>query len=86
MDLNWDNLTFGDMIDPKYGFIYNTQENIANNPSYKQFPDFSTGFVGYTENFYFGFAAHHLTQPNQGFIRKFIANKNNHTFWWKFSY
>ena len=68
MDLNWDNLTFGDMIDPKYGFIYSTQENIANNPSYKQFPDFSTGLVGYTEDFYFGFAAHHLTQPNQGFI------------------
>ncbi|MDG1349118.1 MAG: PorP/SprF family type IX secretion system membrane protein, partial [Flavobacteriales bacterium] len=31
-------------------------------------PDFSAGFIGYSENLFFGFAAHHLTTPNQGFI------------------
>ena len=66
--LDWTNLTFGDMIDPQYGFIYPTNEDIVNYPTTKSFPDFSTGLLAYTENFFAGFAAHHLTQPNQGFI------------------
>ena len=68
LSLEWGNLTFGDQIDPTYGFIYATQEHIVNNPKHVSYPDFSTGFLGYTENMYFGFAAHHLTQPDQGFI------------------
>jgi|TARA_B100000959_G_scaffold251109_1_gene280143 type IX secretion system PorP/SprF family membrane protein len=68
ISLNWDDLTFGDMIDPKYGFIYPTNEDIGNNPKSVNFPDFSAGFIGYSENLFFGFAAHHLTQPDQGFI------------------
>ncbi|MGY8989036.1 MAG: PorP/SprF family type IX secretion system membrane protein, partial [Flavobacteriales bacterium] len=68
LNLDWSNLTFGDMIDPTYGFIYNTNEDIVNNASNVSFPDFSAGVLGYTENMFFGFAAHHLTQPDQGFI------------------
>ena len=68
ISLDWSNLTFGDMIDPKYGFIYPTGEDIANNATSVNFPDFSAGFIGYSENLFFGFAAHHLTQPDQGFI------------------
>ncbi|MEE2700109.1 MAG: PorP/SprF family type IX secretion system membrane protein [Bacteroidota bacterium] len=68
INLDWEGLTFGDMIDPKYGFIYPTSEDIVNNPTAVNFPDFSAGFIGYSENLFFGFAAHHLTQPNQGFI------------------
>jgi len=68
LNLDWTDLTFGDMIDPQRGFVYNTQEDIANNATTKSFPDFSAGFLGYSENFFFGFAAHHLTTPNQGFI------------------
>ena len=68
LNLNWDNLTFGDMIDPTYGFIYNTSEDIINNTNNVSFPDFSAGILGFTDNMYFGFAAHHLTQPDQGFI------------------
>ena len=80
IQLDWTSLTFGDMIDPQAGFIYPTQEQIANNPTSKNFPDFSAGLLGYSENFFFGFAAHHLTQPGQGFISesklptKFTAN------------
>ena len=80
LNLNWDDLTFGDMIDPTYGFIYTTEEDIVNNPSHVEYPDFSTGFLGYTDNMFFGFAAHHLTQPDQGFIsvshlpRKYTAH------------
>ena len=68
INLDWEGLTFGDMIDPKYGFIYPTNEDIVNNPTTVNFPDFSAGFIGYSENLFFGIAAHHLTQPNQGFI------------------
>lgn len=68
IQLNWEDLTFGDMIDPQYGFIYPTNEDITNNPSSVNFPDFSAGLLAFSENLFFGFAAHHLTQPNQGFI------------------
>ncbi len=68
ISLDWTDLTFGDMIDSKYGFIYPTGEDIANNATSVNFPDFSAGFIGYSENLFFGFAAHHLTQPDQGFI------------------
>ena len=80
LNLDWDNLTFGDMIDPTYGFIYNTDEDIVNNANNVSFPDFSAGVLGYTKNMFFGVAAHHLTQPNQGFIsvsqlqRKYTAH------------
>ena len=68
LNLDWNDLTFGDMIHPRDGFVYNTQENIANNATNKSFPDFSAGAIGYSKNLFFGFAAHHLTSPNQGFI------------------
>lgn len=71
LQLDWDDLTFGDMIHPQYGFIYPTAEQAVQNGITNQtisFPDFSTGVVGYSKDFFFGFAAHHLTEPNQGFI------------------
>ena len=68
INLNWGELTFGDMIDAQNGFRYQTQEDIANNPTTKSFPDFSAGLLGYSKDLFFGFAAHHLTNPNQGFI------------------
>ena len=68
VNLDWSELTFGDMIDPTFGFIYPTNEDIANYDNATGFPDFSVGFLGYSEDLYFGFAAHHLTTPNQGFI------------------
>ena len=66
--LDWSELTFGDMIHPRDGFIYGTQEDIDNNRTDKGFPDFSVGLLGYSKNLFFGFAAHHITQPDQGFI------------------
>ncbi|MBL0053371.1 MAG: type IX secretion system membrane protein PorP/SprF [Bacteroidetes bacterium] len=64
--INWDKLTFGDMIDPRYGFVYETQE-VRPNES-KGFADFSAGILGYSEKFYGGLAVHHLTQPDEAFI------------------
>jgi type IX secretion system PorP/SprF family membrane protein len=64
--IDFSKLTFGDMIDPRYGFIYETQENVFG-PT-RSFPDFAAGFVAYSERIYVGFAAHHITQPREGFI------------------
>lgn len=68
IDIDWTQLTFGDMIDPQYGFIFATKEDIGNYDQSVWHPDFSAGLLGYSENFFFGFAAHHLTEPSQGFI------------------
>ena len=65
--LDWDKLTFGDQIDPQYGFIYNTAEKQPSDLS-KGVLDFAAGVVGYSENYFFGVAAHHLTQPSEGFL------------------
>jgi type IX secretion system PorP/SprF family membrane protein len=64
--LDWSKLTFGDQIDPRRGFIYNTHDvprggSVGN-------ADFSAGILGYSDVFFVGFAAHHLTQPNESLI------------------
>ena len=73
LGIDWTQLTFGDMIDPVQGFIYNTNEPITSYDNNKGFTDFSSGIIGYGAandkiDYFFGFAAHHLTQPDQGFI------------------
>lgn len=64
--LDWSKLTFGDMIDPKYGFIYNTQEQKGND--LVTYPDFSAGVLGFSKRFYAGAAVFHLTEPEEAFI------------------
>lgn len=64
--VNWDNLRFGDMIDPRFGFIYETQETPGtDNVNYA---DFSVGFLGYSEKFFAGFVVHHMTEPTESFF------------------
>ncbi len=64
--VDWDKLTFGDMIDPRRGFIYATGDVPRGGSRY--FFDASAGVVGYSKNFFFGFAAHHLNRPNESMI------------------
>lgn len=64
--LDWDKLTFGDQIDPKYGFIYNTLE--TKNQEIVSYPDFSAGVLGYSKRFYAGLAVFHLTEPEEAFL------------------
>ena len=64
--LDWDKLTFGDMIDPRSGFIYQTGDVPRGGSRY--FFDASAGVVGYNKHFFFGFAAHHLNRPNESMI------------------
>lgn len=65
--LDWDKLTFGDMIDPRKGFIYQTGD-IRNDGS-RGFFDASAGVVGFSKRFFFGAAAHHLNMPDESMIQ-----------------
>lgn len=65
--LDWNKLTFGDMIDPRRGFIYQTGD-VPRGNGRRGFFDASAGFVGYTDKFYFGLAAHHLNRPDESMI------------------
>lgn len=60
------NLRFGDMIDSRRGFVYQTQEQIKDDKVI--YPDFSFGMIGFSKKLYFGFAVHHLTAPDEGFL------------------
>ena len=64
--IDWSKLTFGDMIDERRGFVYNTNE--VPGLSKKSNVDLSVGLLGYSKRYFFGFAAHHLTQPDEGLI------------------
>lgn len=59
-------LTFGDMIDPRKGFIYNTGDILQN--ANRQFFNASIGALGFSKNFYAGIAIHHINQPNESMI------------------
>jgi type IX secretion system PorP/SprF family membrane protein len=65
--LDWSKLTFGDMIDPRRGFIYQTGDVPRGNGKHGFF-DVSAGMVGFSKNFYFGLAAHHLNTPDESMI------------------
>ena len=64
--LDWTKLTFGDMIDPKFGFVYETREDVKYLS--KGLLDFSLGFVVYSDKYYGGVAVNHFTQPKEGFL------------------
>lgn len=68
--INVSNLRFGDMIDARRGFVYQSQEQIENDRVF--YPDFSFGMIGFSKKLYFGGAVHHLTAPDEGFIDQAI--------------
>jgi type IX secretion system PorP/SprF family membrane protein len=65
-NINFDGLTFPDMINPYYGFIYATQEPFMND--IVRYVDVSTGVVGYGKNYSLGMAIHHINEPNESFL------------------
>lgn len=64
--LDWNKLTFGDQIDDRRGFVHTTNE--VQGLSKKSFVDFSAGLLAFTKYFYGGFAADHLTQPDESLM------------------
>jgi len=65
--LDWSQLTFGDQIDPRRGFIYQTGD-VPRGDGRRGFFDVSAGLVGFSKNFYFGAAFHHLNRPDESMI------------------
>ncbi|MCF8229726.1 MAG: type IX secretion system membrane protein PorP/SprF [Bacteroidales bacterium] len=73
--LNWDQLVFGDQIDPGTGNISPISSETPPENLDKSFVDFSTGMViGYLDKFFGGVAVHHLTEPNDGFYKETGSN------------
>ena len=54
------------MIDPRKGFIYETQDQPRGGKVSQV--DFSAGIIGFSKKVYFGFAAHHLNEPNESLV------------------
>jgi type IX secretion system PorP/SprF family membrane protein len=65
--LNWDMMIFGDMIEPRYGFIKYTTETKPSELT-KGFIDFNSGLFFSRKNFFFGASIQHITQPQMGFF------------------
>ena len=93
-DIDWNNLVFGDQLDAIYG---NVRPSNFSHPADQEniFPDFKIGVVfkygkGPKKNVFrgnwdvkFGFAAHHVFEPNQSFLgqesrlaRKYVSHLN----------
>jgi len=65
-ELDWSDLTFGDMIDPRRGFVYQTGDvprgDIVSNV------DFSAGTMFFWDVFSLGLSVHHFTEPNESLL------------------
>ncbi len=72
--ISWEKLTFGDMIDPRYGFVYQTSENFDGKSGKIHSFDMAAGFLGYTPHLYFGLAVHHMV-PITG-AHGFLSSNN----------
>lgn len=59
-------LNFGDMIDARRGFVWNTNEFLPQ--TNKQGLDFGAGILGYSKKYFIGAAFHHITQPDEGML------------------
>lgn len=64
--LDWSKLTFGDMIDPRRGFIYATGD-VPRGGS-RGFFDASAGALIFNKFFFAGVSVHHLNTPNESMI------------------
>lgn len=64
--LDWSKLTFGDQIDPRRGFIYNTDET----PGLQRVGNFdlSAGMMFNSDHFYAGAAVHHILEQNESLM------------------
>jgi type IX secretion system PorP/SprF family membrane protein len=65
-ELDYSKLTFGDMVDPRRGFVYDSQE--ASKGGNVLGFDFNAGALYYNKHFFAGYTLKHITQPNESFV------------------
>ena len=63
-------LFFGDQLDPHYGFIYETEENLDLIAESVGYADVSLGMMAFTKKYFFGMALHHISQPDDSYIEE----------------
>lgn len=61
--LNTTKITFGDIIDGRYGSVWPVSQPLT---PYKKYVDFNIGTVAYYKKLLVGFSIHHLNQPDIG--------------------
>jgi type IX secretion system PorP/SprF family membrane protein len=66
-DLNWNRLVFSDQWDPFTGETL-PQTETPPDQTFRHAANFATGILVYSDVFYGGLAAHHLTQPQESFF------------------
>jgi len=59
--IDWEALTYGDMIDKNKGFVYESGEQAGVDS--RSNVDFSAGVMVFSKRIFVGFAVNHLTQP-----------------------
>jgi len=59
--IKWSEMTFGDMIDPERGFVYESKELIPLKS--RGYLDLSTGVIIYSKDLFAGLGVHHLHEP-----------------------
>lgn len=64
--MDWSRLTFGDMIDPRRGFIYETVD-IPRGGSVSGI-DLSAGALFQFKSMYIGASLHHITEPDESLL------------------
>lgn len=80
--LNWNKLTFDDMIHIPLGFedsngtTFTSAQALPDRDSYMR-PDFSAGAFLFSERAFAGFAVRHLSQPNDYFYDQNVVLKRN---------
>lgn len=77
--IDWEALTYGDMIDKNEGFIYESSEQVGVNA--RSNVDFSAGAMAFSDRAFLGFSVSHLAQPKIGLtdnqarlMRRFIGH------------
>ena len=68
-DVNFDRLVFGDQLDEN-GIISDVSREQFDTGVSRSFVDISLGGLLFSENFYFGYAAHHINTPNQSLVNE----------------
>jgi type IX secretion system PorP/SprF family membrane protein len=64
--MDWDKLTFGNMIDPRRGFVYPGSDSLIYEPITGV--DFNIGLLYYNKYFFVGYVTKHIAQPNESFF------------------
>ncbi|MEX1187726.1 MAG: PorP/SprF family type IX secretion system membrane protein, partial [Bacteroidia bacterium] len=74
-----ENLTFGDQIDSRYGFIYDTSQQPPASTSIN-FINFNAGMFFHNKYLFAGYSIHNFNEPDQGFFAHTAALPIRHSF------